>query len=268
MSNPPARDRRQVTTLRVLRTERITPRMIRVVAGGPGLADFQGNDYTDAYVKILFPLEGIAYPSPLDMQAVRRDMPREQWPVIRTYTVRYHDRVAGELAIDFVHHGPSGVAGPWAASVTPGTEFSLNGPGGAYAPDADADWHLLLGDEAALPAIGAALERLPAGARARVVIEVEGPEEEQKFDSPGVVEVRWVHRSTGGSLPSVVRDVDFPAGDVQAFVHGEAIMVKELRRLLRDERGVPKDRLSISGYWRRGLSEDGYREVKAELNAD
>ncbi|HEX6345307.1 siderophore-interacting protein [Umezawaea sp.] len=258
----PKRDRRQVVTLSVLRTERVTPHMIRVVAGGPGLADFAPNDRTDAYVKVLFPLPGVSYPTPLDMQAVRRDFPREQWPVVRTYTVRCFDPVARELAIDFVHHGDVGVAGPWAASVQPGAEFSLLGPGGAYAPDASAGWHLLLGDEAALPAISAALERLPAGARARVVVEVAGVDEEQKIDSPGEVELVWVHRDTGGSLVDVVRGMEFSGEDVQAFVHGEAAMVKELRALMA-ERGVTKDRLSISGYWRRGLTEDGFREVKA-----
>src|SRR5687768_11166929 len=101
----PKRDRRSVTTLTVLRTERVTPHMIRVVAGGPGLAGFTPNEWTDAYVKVLFPVPGVAYPEPLDMQAVRRDFPRESWPVVRTYTVRYFDPVARELAIDFVHHG-------------------------------------------------------------------------------------------------------------------------------------------------------------------
>src|SRR4029079_16981765 len=70
------------------------------------------------------------------------------------------------------------------------------GPGGAYAPDLDADWHLLVGDESALPAIARSLESLPDGARAHAFIEVSGPEEEQKIDSD--VEVVWLHR---GSRP-------------------------------------------------------------------
>ena len=47
-------------------------------------------------------------------------MPREQWPFTRTYTVRWVDPVAQELAIDFVIHGDEGLAGPWAASAQPG----------------------------------------------------------------------------------------------------------------------------------------------------
>ena len=49
------------------------------------------------------------------------------------------------------------------------------GPSGAYAPDPAADWHLIAGDEAALPAISAALEALPDNAIGKVFIEVAGP---------------------------------------------------------------------------------------------
>lgn len=267
MSDAPTRETRPVTTLRVLRTERVTPHMIRVVAGGPGLRDFTDNDFTDSYVKLIFPVPGVGYPRPMDLRAIRRDFPREQWPVTRTYTVRSHDQVAGELAIDFVYHGDVGLAGPWAANARPGDEFSLSGPGGAYAPSADADWHLLLGDEAALPAISVALEHLPAGASAKVIVEVSDPDEEQKIDSSGLVDLAWVHRSAGGSLLEAVRGLAFPDGTVQTFVHGEAGLVKELRRHLLDERGVSKDQLSISGYWRRGMNEDSFQESKRAANA-
>ena len=54
----------------------------------------------------------------------------------------------------------------------------------------------------------------------------------------------------------------FPAGRVHAFVHGEAGAVRALRRHLLDERGVPRDDLSVSGYWRRGDDEEGYRVFK------
>ena len=43
--------------------------------------------------------------------------------------------------------------------------------------------------------------------------------------------------------------------------------VAELRRLLRVERGLPRDRLSISGYWRIGADEEGWRAAKAAWNA-
>ena len=68
--------------------QRLTPRMIRIVFGGEGLAGFGAGEFTDHYVKLRIGER------------------------TRTYTVREWD---GErLTIDFVVHGDEGVAGPWA----------------------------------------------------------------------------------------------------------------------------------------------------------
>jgi NADPH-dependent ferric siderophore reductase len=171
--------------------------------------------------------------------------------------------------VDVVHHGDEGLAGPWAAALRPGDEVLFTSPGGAYAPDPAADWHLLVGDESALPAIAAALERLPVGAPATVFVEVDGPADELPLASPGAVELTWLHRAgrpVGAALVEAVRALDFRPGALHAFVHGEAAFVKELRRLLRVERGVPREALSISGYWRRGFDDEGWRSTKADWN--
>jgi NADPH-dependent ferric siderophore reductase len=255
---------RRTTTLQVRRTERLTPHMIRVVAGGDDLAAFPDTGYTDRYVKILFPRPGVAYPEPLDMDAVRAAHPREEWPALRTYTVRAFDPAAGELTIDFVDHGDAGLAGPWAAAAQPGDPLLLLGPGGAYTPDPTADWHLLVGDESALPAIAAALERVPAGVPVRALVEVDGPADEQELATPGRLDLRWCHRDRARpeQLAEALAALPFPAGRVHAFVHGEAGVVRALRRHLLDERGVPRDDLSVSGYWRRGDDEEGFRDFK------
>ncbi|MGP4085940.1 siderophore-interacting protein [Streptomyces sp. KR55] len=268
MAERPARQSRRAHSAQVVRTERLTPHMQRVVLGGTGLAEFTAGTCTDHYVKLLFPADGVTYPEPFDMQRIREEFPREQWPVTRTYTVRAWDPELRELTLDFVLHGDEGLAGPWAMRVQPGETIHFMGPGGAYAPDAGADWHLLAGDESALPAIGAALESLPDGAEVRAFVEVSGPEERQKFDSD--VEVVWLYRGdrpVGEALVEAVRALEFPAGRVQAFVHGEAGCVKELRRLLRVEYQIPREDLSISGYWRLGHNEDGWQAAKRDWNA-
>src|SRR4051794_4342602 len=168
----------------VLSTERITPHMIRLVVGGAGLEGFTAGDFTDHYVKVIFKQPGVAYPEPFDLETVRRELPRDQWPSNRSYTVRAWDPQTRQLTLDFVHHGDVGLAGPWAAKVQPGDEILLNGPGGSYAPRAEADWHLLVGDESALPAIAVALERIPADAPVHVFLEVEGPEDELPLETP------------------------------------------------------------------------------------
>lgn len=267
-SAAPARPKK-VTTAHVVRTDRPTPHLVRVVLGGDELVGLPVGEYTDHYVKLLFPPPGVTYPTPLDLAAIKRDLPREQWPRLRAYTVRAWDAAAAELTLDVVHHGDEGIAGPWAAALRPGDTVHFTGPGGAYAPSPDADWHLLVGDESALPAIAASLERLPAGAPARVFLEIGDPADEQPLPSPGAVELVWLHRGAqpvGAALVAAVRALDFPPGAVHAFVHGEAGFVKELRRLLRVERGVPREALSISGYWRLGLDDEGWRSTKPDWN--
>ncbi|MFD7711482.1 siderophore-interacting protein [Streptomyces sp. NPDC059785] len=268
MAERPARKTPKPHSARVVRTERLTPHMQRIVFGGDGLAEFTAGTCTDHYVKLLFGAEGVSYPEPFDIQRIREEFPREQWPVTRTYTVRHWNAELRELTIDFVVHGDEGLAGPWAARVQPGELVRFLGPGGAYAPDESADWHLLAGDESALPAIAAALEALPAGADVRAFIEISGPEEEQKIDSDA--EIVWLHRGdrpAGQALLEAVRALDWPEGRLHAFVHGEAGFVKELRRLLRVEREIPREDLSISGYWRLGHNEDGWQASKREWNA-
>ncbi|WP_131742839.1 siderophore-interacting protein [Actinomadura roseirufa] len=269
MATEPARKGPRLNRGTVLRTERLTPHMIRVVLGGEALAGFGAGAFTDHYVKLLFPQPDVDYPEPFDLERVRAEMPRDQWPSTRTYTVRSWDPEAVELTIDFVHHGDKGLAGPWAARVRPGEEILFNGPGGGYAPSPAADWHLLVGDESALPAIAASLERIPEGAPARVFVEVAGPQERQELATPADAEIVWLYRGggeVGGLLVEAVRKLEFPEGEVHAFVHGEATFVKALRRHLRVDRGLPLERLSISGYWRRGRDEDGWQSSKRDWN--
>ncbi|WP_435186545.1 siderophore-interacting protein [Streptomyces sp. bgisy126] len=269
MAEQPARRSPKATEARVVHTERITPHMVRLVLGGSGLDGFDVGEYTDHYVKLLFAPEGVTYPEPFDMERIREEFPREQWPTTRTYTVRAWDPERRELTIDFVVHGDEGLAGPWAARAEAGDTVRFLGPGGGYAPDEAADWHLLAGDESALPAIAAALERLPAGTRAHAFVEIADAAEEQKPETAAGVDITWLHRGdrpVGEALVEAVRALDFPAGDVHAFVHGEAGFVKELRRHLRLDREVPRERLSISGYWRLGKSDEAWRAIKREWN--
>ncbi|MFD9565568.1 siderophore-interacting protein [Streptomyces sp. NPDC059994] len=269
MAERPARKGSRAHETHVVRTEWITPHMVRVVLGGAAASGFAVGEYTDHYVKLLFPAPGVTYPEPFDLERVRTEFPRDQWPSNRTYTVRTWDAERDELSIDFVVHGDEGLAGPWAARAQAGDVIHLSGPGGGYGPDPAADWHLLVGDESALPAIAATLEQMPEGAVVHAFVEVPGPEEEQKIPAPDGVEVTWLHRGeapVGDALVAAVRELAFPEGDVQAFVHGEAAFVKELRRHLRLDREIPRDRLSISGYWRLGQSDEAWRAVKREWN--
>ena len=274
---------RPVHTFKVIRSEQLAPHMIRVVLGGRGFDTFVPSEFTDSYVKVVIVRSDLddatvdALPQPLTLDSFAA-LPEEQRPVVRTYTVRHADADRREIAIDFVVHGEHGVAGPWAASVQPGQRAYLMGPSGAYAPDPAADWHLLAADEAGLPALSVALEALPPNAIGRAFIEVAGPEDEVPLTAPDGVEIRWIYRGgradlvpedqAGDHAPLIaaVKESPWLPGQAQVFIHGEAqTVMHNLRGYVRKERGVEAKWASISGYWRRGRTEETFRQWKAEL---
>jgi NADPH-dependent ferric siderophore reductase len=251
--------------------EQLTPHMVRIAVGGEGLADFEAGAFSDHYVKLQLPPAGADYDSGADFEAIRATRSRDEHPLTRTYSVRSWNQAERRLTIDFVVHGDSGVAGPWAAAAEPGDVLQFQGPGGAYSPRVDADWHLLAGDASVLPAIGASLERMPAGVAVFVVAEVDGPEEELALPTAADLRLRWLHRSESPGeepdlLTEAVRALHLPAGDGHAFVHGEASSARALRRHFLVERELPAARLSASGYWKLRRTEEGWREDKAEWN--
>lgn len=252
----PSVERPEPFVATVVRKEQLSRSMVRVVLGGPGLADFAPNAFADQYVKLLF------------------SRPGQDRPARRTYTVRAWDAGAGELTVDVAVHGDQGLAGPWAVAAQPGDQVLLTGPGGGYSSDPAADWHLLVGDESSLPAIAVAVERLPAGAVARVLVEVDGPDDEVPLVLPSGadVQVTWLHRAgrvRGDVLVETVTTMPFADGDPQVFLHGEAGFVRTLRRHLLADRHVPRERAaSISGYWRLGRDDEGWRAEKAQWKAD
>ena len=259
--------RRPIVT-RVESVERLTPHMIRIVVAGDDLNGFGAGEFSDHYVKVQFPPPGASYSVPFDLEDIRATRPREEWPRTRSYTVVDWDADALKLTLDFVVHGDSGVAGPWAAAAAPGDYLQMMGPGGAYTPDPDADWHLMVGDESVIPAIHASLRRIPDGVPVHVVLEVDGPAEEQPLDSPGDLRVTYLHRNgSGDALAAAVAALDFPDGDVHAFVHGEATSVRAVRKHLLGERGVARERMSCSGYWKLSRTDEDWRAEKRDWNA-
>ena len=207
-----------------------------------------------------------------DPQAVRETHPDAEQPARRRYTVRAWDSDAHRLTVDFVVHGDSGVAGPWAAHAQPGDVLVFTGPSGSYRPDPAADWHLLVGDESALPAIAASLEALPAGARAVVRLVCDGPEHEiplaePRRRRPAVAPPPRRRARRRRLLLAAVEAVDFGDGTPFGFVHGEADEIRAVRRHLLEERGLTRQDLSCSPYWRRTMSDEAWRRIKRDYVA-
>lgn len=259
----------------VMRTERLSPQLVRVVLGGEGLADFEMSPYTDAYVNCFFLPPAATYDAPFTENDVR-DLPREQRPFPRRITVRAWDEARRELTLDIAVHGDAGHAGRWAATARPGDLLQFKGPGGKYAPDPHAGSFLFVGDESALPAIAASAEAVPAGKPVTVVAEVEDAAGEIALSSPGELTVQWVHRAGQEDLDNLLADAvaALPKADgvLEAFVHGEAVATRAVRRVLLAERRVDPEHLSCSPYWRRGYDDEQWRQIKGdwlrEVNAE
>jgi NADPH-dependent ferric siderophore reductase len=237
--------------LQVRRSARITPRMVRVTLAGDALAGF-GGDGPDRRIKMFFPGPGQERPAVPRATSGGPVWPAgEARPAIRTYTVRRFDAHAGELDVDFVLHDGHGPAAAWARDARPGCWVAVSEPGGRYLPDPSAEFHVVIGDESALPAVATVLAALPPGAGATAFLEVADAAEEQRL--PGDATVHWVHRgarAAGVPLVDAVRATAFPAGRGQAWLAGESAAVKQLREHLLAERGLDRRLVYATGYWR------------------
>ena len=127
--------------------------MRRITLGDEQLESFVSAG-ADDHVKLFFPANGDARPS-------FGEGDTERSPA-RDFTPRTFDVAAGELVVDFVLHG-EGPAATWAAAAEPGWLLGQAGPRGSHVVSDDFAWYLLVGDDAALPAIGRRLDELPPG---------------------------------------------------------------------------------------------------------
>ncbi|MFC4564954.1 siderophore-interacting protein [Nocardiopsis mangrovi] len=237
-------------------TTPLTEHMTRVTLHSPDFAwiDHQG---PDQLVRLLLP------PRPgadFDLPATERWWPEvqamaeERRPIVRNYTIRRLDRRAHELDIDFVLHGDSGPASAWAERARPGDRIGLLSDGARYAPPADTDWQLLVGDETALPAIGAILDGLDPATPAVAVLEASDPDAADMLRERDRTTVVRLERSAGSGLAALahLRGNGLPEGTPYAWVAGESTLATSVRRHLVGERGFEKDRVYFCGYWREG----------------
>lgn len=243
---------RKARELTVKATSQLTQNMQRLTLHGQDLASFP-EDAEGAYFKFAFP----------------GDDPEK--PVLRTYTVSRYRPELHEIDVDFMLHAnpdgsTSGVAAPWSKTAQPGDGMSIFGPGPASFINTDADWYLLAADMTALPALAANLSRLPVDAKGWVVIEIIANEDRQELPIPTAMNLVWVVNPHPGSddspLYDAIREQDWLAGQVAAWVACEFKTMKKNRHYLKQERNVAKSHLYISSYWKKGLQEEEHKLVK------
>jgi NADPH-dependent ferric siderophore reductase len=226
----------------VASSDQLSPHMQRLDLTAPELDGFTYSPGQD--VMLLVAAEGIR-------------------PVRRRYTIRRLDSAARQLTLDVVIHG----AGPgerWIRAAKPGDRIEGIGPRGKISPSPDADWHLFMGDESAMPAILAMTESLPGDSNATIVLEIPDPEDEQEVLAAARTRVSWLHRlSRPAGDPTVLAaeaaEVELPPGNGHAYLLGEAKVVLRLREILAG-RGLAQDQMSPKAYWGRGRANAGHGE--------
>ncbi|MBB3228361.1 NADPH-dependent ferric siderophore reductase [Luteibacter sp. Sphag1AF] len=242
---------RHTLTLRRLTVKRVvdlTPHMRRITLEGRDLAGFTSAS-PDDHVKLFFPVadgslnppaftpEGPVYPEGVHPSPAR------------DYTPRRFDAAAGELDIDFVLHG-EGPASTWAEKAQPGDLLGVGGPRGSLLIAADFDTYVMVGDETALPAIGRWLEELPATAHAIVIADITATGEKQALTTSPRIDVRWIHGDQPSqSVENALRELS-PPGDTFWWVATESKRARALRQYLVEERGIDKDWVKATGYWK------------------
>ena len=228
-------------TLSVTTTARLSPHMVRVTLGGD-LEGFVSLGFDD-HVKLFF-ADGT------------RNADGAPNVLGRDFTPQRFDPVAKTLQIDFVLHD-AGPATRWAVQARPGETLTVGGPRGSFIIPVGFDWHLLIGDETGLPAISRRLAELPAGARAIVLGEVDGPADELAFETRADATIVWAHRNGAAPgandvLAKALARLTLPSGDFHAWVACESLTAKALRRQLIAQCGANPSWLRAAGYWRRG----------------
>lgn len=241
--------------LQVLSIGFVTPLMKRVTVGGPELEGFR-SDSPDDHVKLFFPLPGRENLQPAVPTRTEQGLVFPEGQALspgRDYTPLRHDPKALTLDLEFVLHG-DGPASTWAAQAQPGQWLALGGPRGSRIVPDDFVNYVIVGDETALPAIGAWLERLPAEVHVTTLVEVADAAEKQPLPSPASVDRRWLLRDGappgGDALLDAFRALAFPAGDTFVWVAAEARLARLIRHQLLDERGHDEAWMKASGYWK------------------
>lgn len=237
-----------VRTVTVRAREYVTPRMVRLTLGGPGLDGFHTYQ-ADDHVKIVFPDPDGTRRVPVVNDAMMLDWPRPL-PTTRKYTVRRYDADARELDLDFVLH-EGGLASSWVRTVAIGDDVTIAGPPGAKAFAHNFDHYVFAVDSTALPAVARWLDESPADVSAHVVIETDDDVEHgYPLAVRENVDVTWLVRDGSESaVASTVQSLDLPDGRSFLFAAGEATDIKPLRAWSRDR----MDSL-LTGYWKRGVA--------------
>lgn len=219
--------------LTVTQVQALSPHFVSVTLAGDDLTDFVSLSFDD-HVKLLF------------------DATEGGEPARRDYTPRHFDAQARQLTLEFALHGP-GVASQWARQAQPGQRLWVAGPRGSMVVPLDHDWHLLAGDDSALPAIHRRLEELPPGSQALVLVHLADAADQRKFNTAAALQLQWC--SSAAQWLDALRRLQLPPGEGFAWCAGESRLMAQARELLLHHHRHPRHAMKVAAYWKPGASD-------------
>jgi NADPH-dependent ferric siderophore reductase len=211
----------------VLRRERLSAHLVRLVLGGPDLAAFTSTGTPDEWVGLVVPGQ---------FQS-------------RYYTVR--SWAGGELVLDVVLH-EDGLVTEWVRRDVVGDRVAVTPPKGSFALPGGARWVRLVGDLTALPAMARISEELAdpvAAGEIDLDLHAEVPDRLPSY-LPDWTRVTWAE-GHGDGLADVVAAMDWPEGEGYFWMAGESAQMRAIRKHLSRELGLPSTAYDVMGYWRR-----------------
>ena len=229
--------------VQLLAREQISPGFIRLTVGGPELQGFVSAGFDD-HSKLILPQAGQEKPN-LPQIIDGRPHIEGARPEMRDYTPINYDATRNTLQLEFAVHG-TGPAVEGARSAPLGQWLGLAGPRGSLVIPADLDWHVLLGDESAMPAIERRLAELAAGSRAIVRVQANAADQ-RAWRSAAALDLQWV-----ASLADAADALQLPEGDGFVWAAGENRVMADLRKRILAKPGANPKRMRIASYWKLG----------------
>lgn len=235
----------------VHKVEDLSPHMRRIVFSGNDLNDFPFHQES-AHVKVIIPQPGTQKPK------LGLYFGAKKW--MRSYTIRHFDTTSKHLAIDFAVNDHNGTISGWALEAKQGDYVGIGGPGPIKHTDFKADWHLIVGDFTALPAIAATVERLPADSKGYIIVQIPTAEDKQNIRTPPNMTIQWLINSevSKNILLEHTKAIEWLNGEPAIFIAGEASQVKTIHQYAKTQPTYKKSNTYASGYWK---AKDNQRTV-------
>jgi NADPH-dependent ferric siderophore reductase len=236
--------------LEVIEVRDLSPGMRSITFQSEELSDFPSASFDD-HLKLMLPaLPGLPFEAPEMTPA--GPVFKGPAPIMRDFTPRAFDTRAGRLTLEFALH-VGGVASDWARAAVPGDRVGIGGPRGSTVVPVEYAWHLLAGDESALPAIGRRLEELPQSALVYIFVETVSESDRRQPTAAAAARIHWL-RTSEDALAAAIRDFQKPAGEGFVWAAGEASSMRRVRAALRDVHGMSSSHSRVSAYWKRGVA--------------